>query len=1828
MRTRSQTKWHVRAVAFLMLVMQAGAGLPMPLLAQSVGETPFEPAVPPPPAAPEPPPTNEAVQIRQPDTTLITPGLTFSSAPTDDELTAARVFREPLVPLAAVELPGENLALAGALLAYKGQANPIGFDAITAFVQAYPGSKWRASLEVEMGVLLREAGSFSKSLELLSSAWSRSKGGEGIEVRAMADRAFGEMADLCARAGRTDQLVAMFDEAGSRDFQGPGAVMVARSRAALRFMTSNPEKGFLCGPLAVNSILNRGSAAASLNGEVNAENSGEKGTSLLQLKDLSRRVGLNYQAVRKDSGSAWIAPAVVHWKIGHYGAILEKGEDGRYLVVDSALDVPTWVTTEVLAAEASGAFLVPSGPLPEGWSALDNEAAGQIWGKGSPALPNDDQKTVSNSYAGGDGNGGGSSMAGFSIFKMLGTLQVSLTPVKYITPIGPSVSFSLVYNYLENGQPANFDFTNTGVFWTNNWVSYLTVDSSKNITLAARGGGTETYPFTSFDKFSGLYAPNRFSRAGIKVVTNPDGTKTYQRLLPNGAMEVYSQPDGTGKIFLKSVVDPQGNAVTLTYDTSFRLTTITDASGLPTTISYTGTSKRITKITDPYQRETAFGYDAANNLTSVTANNNGSADTKIVSQFIYKESNFIGQMITPYGTTYFYQYVPAEDGTARGLWVVFPDGSKQALESYFGTTMMTYYWDKQAMATDPGARSAAYQTRWMSNTVDGQLRMEDVAKWTKSPLEGMVVYSYDGESTPTGVLYSTPDQMQTAPDGIPFLVGPSSQPNTITRNLDDGTLQTQSFSYNALGRVTQSIDPLGRTFSYFYAPNQMDLLEVRQTRGTNNDLLAKMTYNSAHQPLTITDASGRVTQNEYNAKGQLTSTTNDKNETVTYTMNGTAGSVTGYLGQIDGPLAGSNDITKFTYDTKGRVVTTTSYQGPNATDRYTLTTAYDDLDRVTSVTYPDATTETTSYFLLDQYKSKDRIGRETFYSYDVVGNLVATYDPLGRWTQYGYNPGGLLEKLTDPAGNVTRWEYDGQGRTRWKIFADNSRYESVYEPVTGRLKTTTDPNGTTTRYVYKIDESLERITFPTLGGNVTATSDISYTYDPDYPRVKTVSNDYGTYTYNYNPYVSDFYGAKGLGRGQLGSIENSAMGNSTISFTYDELGRALKRQINGTDNESSVTFDTAGRISSTVNPLGTFTPTYQNSDYGVARLQSVACSNGMTYSFNYEDATKDFRMKQMKATNSANGTISKFDYVTDVVGRITEWTKQADSATPTKETLGYNTGDELISAILKNTSTNAVLKTRQYAYDSAGNRKGERMDNDLRGATFNSLNQLTAAAPGGPTLIQGILDKPGKVTINGTPATMTSNGTAFSGNITLGIGTSRVSVTASTANNTASSTKNYDITVPSGPTRTLAYDANGNTQSEASNNTYAWDALNRLVKISYPDGKTSNFTYDALGRRVKIEERDASNAVTSTKNFLWNGTAIAEQRDENNNVKRQYFSQGYRDVAGNANYYYTTDHLGSVREVIAADGSTIAARYDYELYGKATKVSGTQDSDFLFTGYYYHAPSGLYLAPFRAYDAGLGRFISRDPIAEAGGMNLYGYCGNNPVCATDPLGLQVERPTAWVNLGASNDPDDWNSQWPSYANTNDIKAILAAYAWKFPWLKWSESSISFYGQGHRSGGDKGDKRGDGPGPVPGPAPTPVKKSPKAIRLAIVVHARDQIGSGAWNRDAFNFPLPSGAYKCNLFVADILAESGASPGNAPGRFTPYSAAEWADPKVTIPKWIVTSEPQVGDVISSGRHVGIVTGVGLTTSATANGVVENDYGFRGNQRCIIFRTYDNN
>jgi RHS repeat-associated protein len=194
------------------------------------------------------------------------------------------------------------------------------------------------------------------------------------------------------------------------------------------------------------------------------------------------------------------------------------------------------------------------------------------------------------------------------------------------------------------------------------------------------------------------------------------------------------------------------------------------------------------------------------------------------------------------------------------------------------------------------------------------------------------------------------------------------------------------------------------------------------------------------------------------------------------------------------------------------------------------------------------------------------------------------------------------------------------------------------------------------------------------------------------------------------------------------------------------------------------------------------------------------------------------------------------------------------------------------------------------------------------------------------------------------------------------------------------------------------------------------EAADRLIRVNILNSvpttvaDTVEFGYDGFGRRVHIDEKHGSTVLTD-KTYLWVGAGIAEERDTTGmTVSKRYFGRGFQIASGDnqGNYYYSKDHLGSIREVTNAAGAVVA-KYDYDLWGRQTKLSGTMDADFGYTGFYMSRSTGLDLTWYRAYNPEMGRWLSRDPLKEKMGYNQYMYT-NNPLRFVDPYGLQTGMP--------------------------------------------------------------------------------------------------------------------------------------------------------------------------------------------------------------------------
>ena len=110
-----------------------------------------------------------------------------------------------------------------------------------------------------------------------------------------------------------------------------------------------------------------------------------------------------------------------------------------------------------------------------------------------------------------------------------------------------------------------------------------------------------------------------------------------------------------------------------------------------------------------------------------------------------------------------------------------------------------------------------------------------------------------------------------------------------------------------------------------------------------------------------------------------------------------------------------------------------------------------------------------------------------------------------------------------------------------------------------------------------------------------------------------------------------------------------------------------------------------------------------------------------------------------------------------------------------------------------------------------------------------------------------------------------------------------------------------------------------------------------------------------------------------------------------------------------AHFFPTYDGNGNVSEYLDASG-IMQAHYEYDPFGNTTVSTGNKATDFFhrFSTKPLDAETGLYYYGYRYYDPVTGRWPSRDPWHEEGGLNLYVFVDNSALEKWDFLGLLPE----------------------------------------------------------------------------------------------------------------------------------------------------------------------------------------------------------------------------
>lgn len=572
-------------------------------------------------------------------------------------------------------------------------------------------------------------------------------------------------------------------------------------------------------------------------------------------------------------------------------------------------------------------------------------------------------------------------------------------------------------------------------------------------------------------------------------------------------------------------------------------------------------------------------------------------------------------------------------------------------------------------------------------------------------------------------------------------------------------------------------------------------------------------------------------------------------------------------------------------------------------------------------------------------------------TYTYVGaQLVKVTYPDGRKREYQYVPNsGLLSGIVDEAGVLyASWAYSG-GRA---ASSEHAGGVSAYVFNSGSF---TDPRGVTRSLLTQIyggETKLSEVLSVdgvrrnlSMGGLLASQSthgedptyfvhdalgrETSRTYAAYTPDAVTVSTEWEPdlplpHQITYPTWL-DLYTYTADGQVLTHTATDSVLGGSRVwNYSYDSEGRLTGVDGPRTDvaDQSTYAYDVQGNLESVTNALGHVTTVLSRD--GAGRVAQTQDANGVLTSYAYDPrgratsittggATTSFTYKSTgllaTVTPPTGGTIT---YSYDAAHRLI---KVKDSA-GNYEAYTYNNAGDLLS---KNgyDSGNVLRRAQTYAYNLYGRlqqvtgAQGQTTSYtydiysnvDQPVSTQDALGHQTQYAYDALERVVGVTNPlQGQVDIK-------HDATGDVGQVT------------DPGNATTQYTRNgfgEVLTVASPDTGTTVFtrDAGGNivqkTDARGVTSTYAYDALDRLTSISYPDSSLNvTLTYDqganGIGRLTSVQD------AAGTRTFTY-------------------------DVRGNL-----------TAQDLVADGVTVSVDYGYNLGDKVTSMVYPSGSQVVYT---------------------------------------------------------------------------------------------------------------------------------------------------------------------------------------------------------------------------------------------------------------------------------------
>ncbi|PKM37246.1 MAG: hypothetical protein CVV06_06910, partial [Gammaproteobacteria bacterium HGW-Gammaproteobacteria-10] len=797
-----------------------------------------------------------------------------------------------------------------------------------------------------------------------------------------------------------------------------------------------------------------------------------------------------------------------------------------------------------------------------------------------------------------------------------------------------------------------------------------------------------------------------------ELLLNTPSEGQHSLVFGNGTRYVFEETGTPGMITvpertarLKTIEDPYGNRLTMTYDGSGRLAAVSDNLGINgrtgLTFTYHGATERVHTVSDWTGRTWTYQYDTQDNLKSVR-----NPLVQLTEYTYHAGTHLLHEMILP-----------------------------QQRNGETVKTAFTYYRNQKAFTN---ANSYG-----QGETVDYDLyrqrtRIADAGGFSRE-------HYYDTEHGAL-IKLKEPDgavlQFKNTADGLRYEktdgLGYRTQYSYRSDRTIGGTATDQQ------GRVSRERDALNQDIDYAYGPFEQ-LSGVIDKRGhevavSHYDTTAGCGVAGKPNEFRIAELNGasNVLLRSYcwNADGTLASQTDyldpdDTNRQRVTTYQYETGSAGLNVAEIQISGSGETQRTTFTYDSLGRIVTETRHRRTSATDAtpIELTTAfgYDTLGRLVKVTDPMGTIRETVYDANGQVTQEKTwypsgtakagcaapasvqgtvyvICTDATHQYDAADRRIATTDVFGNIARYHYDPRGNLIESTDANGKITRYEYDSMNRRKAVIDANGHRTETRYN-LRGEAISINNANGETVKSendaIGRLTKVINPLGFETqyqydANGNQTCMIDANEHQDSQDPAYQPLNDDGCSESRQYDE----------LNR----LVQSKDAQNHITAFAYDLLGNRTEV----TDAEGRTTtfrYDDLGRLIEKIDPLietpdRTETYVYDETDNLIEAVDRA----GQTVRHSYDALNRLIRSDYLADDTTENRTYDAFgDLIETGNGAVTF-------------TYAYDAQHRLLGK-----TDSRQNKTLSWTYDPAGNVDTKTdYQGDITAYQYDSTNRLVA----------------------------------------------------------------------------------------------------------------------------------------------------------------------------------------------------------------------------------------------------------------------------------------------------------------------------------------------------------------------------------------------------------------------------------------------------------------------------------------------------------------------